>query len=42
MQKTEALLKEVAAKITPLILSIPENNYETTWQRLQASQKLLC
>jgi hypothetical protein len=25
-------------KITPLILSIPENNYETTWQRLQANR----
>jgi 1-acyl-sn-glycerol-3-phosphate acyltransferase len=38
VQKTEVLLKEVAAKITPLILSIPENNYETIWQRLRANR----
>lgn len=38
VQKTEAPLKEVASKITPLILTIPENNYETTWQFLQANR----
>ncbi len=38
VQKTEALLNEVAAKITPLILTIPENNYETTWQRVQENR----
>lgn len=38
VQKTEALLKEVTAKIIPLILTIPENKYETTWQSLQANR----
>lgn len=38
VQKTETLLKEVADKITPLILSIPESNYEVTWKCLQANR----
>lgn len=36
--KTETLLTEVAAKITPLILTIPESNYEATWKWLKANR----
>ncbi|QLH32345.1 MAG: hypothetical protein HWD62_07775 [Cyclobacteriaceae bacterium] len=35
VQQTELLLKTVADKLTPLILSIPESNYYDTWRRLQ-------
>lgn len=35
VQQTELLLKTVADKLTPLILSIPESNYHDTWRRLQ-------
>ncbi|MCW5912528.1 MAG: 1-acyl-sn-glycerol-3-phosphate acyltransferase [Cyclobacteriaceae bacterium] len=39
VQKTEALLAKVAAGITPLILSIPETNYEASWKSLQANRQ---
>jgi len=38
VQKTDLLLREVAAKLTPLILSIPETQYETTQQYLQTNK----